>query len=289
MFSLSSIQEWHDIFHNSADQYHLSNPMTSVHFLILCNLIKEIKLTLEFAIHNSIHCVAAVEHFQERIKELQKPTIAITDDSIVAVLHRITLTIYQLSYNFLVSTYPTLTSRLPTAEDLYGFRIHPHYAIEVLKRKYPDKKKEEYWEHEYEIRHLVKSRIYPQYPPNLTKKWPERVIPYDYSNKWPIRTKDVFIPVIIELYRHNMPNDNMYHLPMFPLNIWWSTEDAHVDAPVGSWALVWREWDCDQIHEGWIQRIAPYLHDSILTWQHWQTHYPANTESPLPLIPPSKK
>lgn len=291
MFSLSSFQEWHDIFYHIADDYSTSNPWSSIHFLFLCNLVKEIKQTLQSAIQHSIECIAAVQHFQESIKDLQTDTVleSSLEETIKEGMRDIKITLYQLAYNFLVDTYPTLTSASPTS-DLYRFRIHPHYAIEVLKKKYPEKKKEEYWDHEHDVRHLVKNRIYPQYPPNLTKGWPERVIPYDHPNKWPIRTKHVFIPIIIELYCHDDTEHNMYYpLPAFPLNIWWSAEDEHVDEPIGAWVLVWREWDCDQIHEGWIQRIAPYVHDSILTWQHWQTHYPANTPSPLPLIPSSNK
>lgn len=288
LFSLSSVQEWHDSFYNMAVYYSTFNSCASTHFLLLHIFMKEINITLQSAITSSMECVAALEYFQERIIELQANRIMTSslNEAIIEQLKDIKISLYQLSHNFLVYTYPTLTSKY---DHLYGLRHRVHYAIEVFQEKYPDKKQEEYWEKEYELRHLMKGRIYPQYPPNLTKGWPERVIPYVYSTTWPIRSKHVLIPIIIELYRHDLVKQNTEHPPIFPLNIWWRAEDAHACDPIGTWALVWREWDCDQIHEGWIQRIASSVHDSIPSWQHWQTCYFANMKSPLPLLSASEK
>jgi hypothetical protein len=284
LFGLSSIQEWHNTFHQISKEYNPFDPSAALHFAILGNLMKEINTHLQSATTSAPACLAAAKHFEECIHELQENKIigSSLEDAIMREMQDVKLILYELSYNYLKYTYPTL---ITTSEHRYEARYRVHYAIEVFQKKYPSKKQEDYWEEEYKLRHLVKSRIFPQYPPNVTKGWPERVIPHDHPNTWPIRTKHVVIPAIIELYRRDLVTRNTeYPPPVFPLNIWWSAEDAHIHDPIGTWVLVWREWDSDQIHEGWIQRIAPYIDDSKLTWQHWQTCYPANTISPLPLI-----
>uniref|UniRef100_A0A6C0KTS0 Uncharacterized protein n=1 Tax=viral metagenome TaxID=1070528 RepID=A0A6C0KTS0_9ZZZZ len=287
IFNLSSVQEWHDMFYKIAKEQEISNPSASIHFFILRNVVQDIRCTLTSAINSSFECAAAVEYFQERIKELESRPIegSSLETSISKDTRDMKINLYQLSHDFLVNTYPTLTSTSLKLDHLYGFRLRIHYAIETLQKRYPTKNPADYWVNEYELRHLVNGRICPQYPPNLTEGWPERVIPYDNLNSWPIRNCNVFIPAIVEVYRNDLvEHDNEYPPPTFSLNVWWSAEDAHFRDPVGTWVLVWREWDSDQIHEGWIQRIAPYINDSKLTWQHWQTRYPANTNSPLPLI-----
>jgi hypothetical protein len=67
-----------------------------------------------------------------------------------------------------------------------------------------------------------------------------------------------------------------------PINVWWAAEDKIANDPIGSWALVWRQYYGEMIHEGWVQRVSEGG-ENVCAFLHYMTRYRGGTPSLLPL------
>jgi hypothetical protein len=158
-------------------------------------------------------------------------------------------------------------------DDVIQMSIRPHYAIHLLRALYRTRTDEEIIsEHEEPIRclaHEVES-----IPWEGTENWPAELIPTDPPHTWPD------VKPIQDICWVTRPWDPPCYRPVqYSLNVFWRAENAHSHDPVGTWALVWRQWVGPIIHEGWIHRIR----EEGVAWTYWQTHYYGGQASPLPL------
>jgi hypothetical protein len=158
-------------------------------------------------------------------------------------------------------------------DDVIQLSIRPHYAIHLLRALYRTRTDEEIIaEHEEPIRRLAYE--VESIPWEGTENWARELLPIDPMHSWPD------IRPIQDICWITRPWDPPCYRPVqYSLNVFWRAENIHSHDPVGTWALVWRQWVGPIIHEGWIHRIR----EEGVAWTYWQTHYYGGQASPLPL------
>ena len=158
-------------------------------------------------------------------------------------------------------------------DEVIQMSIRPHYAIHLLRALYRSRTDEEIIaENEESIRRLA-HEVEP-IPWNGTENWPVQLLPEDPMHSWPDMRP------LQDICWVTRPWDPPCYRPVqYSLNVWWRAENIHSHDPVGTWALVWRQWVGPVIHEGWIHRIR----EEGVAWTYWQTHYYGGCASPLPL------
>jgi len=162
---------------------------------------------------------------------------------------------------------------------MYIMTVSSHYVLQIKAIHYPEWSQEELMRtFEYDIRTMSNdSGQSLSHSSEIT--WPP-LVPYErlHSSKWPAMRPIAPLAII-----HTDDQEAIFTNAAPPLNAWWAAEDRIKDSPVGTWELVWRDYNKNDIHEGWVQRVLHSEDRMQGEFLHYLTRYKGGEPSPLPL------